>query len=102
MAWLYERVFGNPDERKPHYSEQSALNWLRALRFEIERENGREIRQQIAAARKAIRSETKMKGQPLAQGCVLEPLFGGITNTMALLRLSSTTSEVPCVRPSAA
>lgn len=102
MAWLYEQIFGNPDERKPHYAEQSSLNWMRALRFEVERQHGAGVSQQFSAIRKAIRVETKMKGESLTQGRVLEPLFGGITNSMALVRLSRVATDVPWVRPSAA
>ncbi len=102
MAWLYEQVFGNPDERKPHYAEQSALNWLRALRFETEREHGATVAEQMVGVRRAIRAEPKMKGDPLPIGRILEPLVGGITNSMALLRLARISSDVPWVRPSAA
>lgn len=102
MAWLYEQVFGNADERKPHYAEQSALNWLRALRFETEREHGATVAEQMVAVRRAIRAETKMRGEPLAIGRILEPMVGGITNCMALLRLARLSPDVPWVRPSAA
>jgi len=97
MSWLYTHVVREQDSRTPFFSEQSALNWMRSLSFEILREHGSDLRNQFVACRAAVRGQQKPAVSPLGLGAVFEPLFGAVTNTMSLTRLA--TDPAPFHRP---
>lgn len=84
MFWLYEQVLQEDPSRAPLFAEQSAINWPRALNFEIVRTHGSESRAQLASCRREIRNHQKLSGRPLAQAVIFEALFGAITNAMSL------------------
>ena len=97
MSWLYAHVVQEQDSRAPYFSEQSALNWMRALSFEITRQNGANFRKQFEACRSAVRGQPKPALPPLGVGAVFEPLFGAVTNAMSLARLAA--DPAPFHRP---
>lgn len=100
MSWLYQNVIKEDDERQPIFAQQSTVNWMRALRYEIDGEHGESAEDQFAACRVFLRNDPKTRNSlPLAD--VFEPLFRGVTNTMALIRLCLAEVAVPWIRATA-
>ena len=99
MSWLYDQVVAEQGDRTPYFSEQSALNWMRALSFEISRENGENSREQFQSCRAALHRQAKPAQRTLSLASVFEPLFGAVTNAMSLSRLAL--DPAPFHRPSA-
>jgi len=99
--WLYDRVLEVDPEREPAFAGRATVNWVRALRREIEASHGSDTASQLESCRQfaaTVLPHTRVR-VPLAS--VFEPLFFSITNSMALERRNSTLAQVPWARPSA-
>jgi hypothetical protein len=84
VYWLYDQVLQEQSDREPLFSEQSALNWIRALSSEVTREHGETAAGQFLACRRAVRSRPRIKENPLALATIFEPLVGAIVNVLSL------------------
>jgi hypothetical protein len=100
MFWLYKQVLNEQQDREPLFAQQSTVNWMQALRHEIEAEHGTCAEDQLKACRLVLRGSRKTNPVPSLAG-VFEPLYSGITNSMTLDRLSQAQTGLPWVRPSA-
>ena len=49
MFWLYNQVLNEQQDREPLFAQQSTVNWMRALRHEIEAEHGTRAEDQLKA-----------------------------------------------------
>jgi hypothetical protein len=59
MFWLYNHVLNEQQDREPLFAQQNTVNWMRALRHEIEVEHGVRVEDQLKACRLILRGSRK-------------------------------------------
>ncbi len=98
--WLYTEVLKQDDLRVPTFARQSTLNWMRALRFEIEREHGASNNEQFKSCLRHFKNAYSKPLHPLDKGCIFESLYSSLTYSLALQSLEEKTSIESWVLPS--
>lgn len=97
--WLYEEVLKVDADRDPQFSVQSAYNWMKALRTEVEGEHGTASQQQFAASEahfiQAVRPSTTLP--PI--GAVFEPLYASLVYAISLSVLASSSKNSRLFNP---
>lgn len=87
-TWLYEKVLEVDPDREPTFASQSAVNWMAALRHEVEAEHGFNPADQLNSYRTFFRQTPQQKRSVASLAPVFEPLFSSLSGAMALKRLS--------------
>jgi hypothetical protein len=101
VAWLYDLVTADERGRAPQFAEQSSLNWVAALHFEVEREHGKTTAEQVASCRALVESFPRVDRKDVRIVAIYEALFRGITNVLSLQRLAQIDGATAWHRPSA-
>src|SRR5205814_1137205 len=102
MAWLYDLVTSDEHGRAAQFAEQSALNWMAALRFEVEHQHGADAEQQVASCRAHVAALPQINRKDVAIITVYELAFRAITNALSLIRLAEVDGATAWHRPAAA
>lgn len=100
-SWLYTQITAETPGRAPRFAEQSTQNWFQALAHEVIHEHGSSAAEQLRACRRAVKNERPVSGTALRAGAIFEPLFGAISNAMALTTIASDSRSVGWHRPAA-
>jgi hypothetical protein len=64
MFGLYHHVLNEQQDREPLFAQQSTVNWIRALRHEIEAEHGVRVEDRLKACRLILRGSRKTNPVP--------------------------------------
>lgn len=99
--WLYTEVIKEDDLRAPLFSCQSTINWMKALRFEIQSEHGTSTKQQFESCVKHFKSAYPKRLSPLNSNCVFETLYQSLTGSLALQTSAKNASKESWMLPSA-
>ena len=77
----------------PAFARQSTINWLKALRFEIDAEHGAEPDEQFNSCLSHFKSRYAKRLTPLSTASVFEPLFSCLTYAQTLKTLEGLVKE---------
>lgn len=85
--WLYKLISDADPQRRPDFAQQSALNWMHALAYEISAEHGEGFDAQRASLSNALASVKLRAGMP-HPAQVFEPLYAATTYSTSLISLA--------------
>jgi hypothetical protein len=99
--WIFDSIQEVDQDRSPAFSSQATINWIRALRFEIEAAHGENSSLQAASCRTFYNTNIQLIPTNPPIGKIVEPLFFSILNCMSLQRMSTNFNDLPWVLPTA-
>ncbi len=99
--WLYEEVLKVDADREPQFAVQSAYNWMKALRTEIEGEHGATATQQYASCTTHFNHAIQPANVPAATGGVFEPLYASLVHAISLSMTAERLNDVLPAQPTA-
>lgn len=102
--WLYDQMKAEKPNWKPMFAMQSAINWVKALRMEIEGEHGTSAEAQFDACKQHIMTHVKSRNlgnSPVPYGHIFGTLFHSLTFCVALTSLCERGVVGPWMFPSA-
>lgn len=99
--WLYEEVLKVDADREPQFAVQSAFNWMKALRTEIEGEHGLTATEQYASCTAHFIQAMQPAATPAATGQVFEPLYASLVYAVSLSMAAERLQDVLPAQPTA-
>lgn len=100
-AWIYDAVLKLDGDKGPAFAQQSTLNWMQALAFEIEQEHGTDSAALVASFRKVVPRALVRSGAAGDLGNTVEPLVGAVALVCTLRTLALSAGASPWQRPAA-
>ena len=97
--WLYEEVLKVDADRDPQFAVQSAFNWMKALRTEIEGEHGSTAALQYASCSGHFIQAIQPASTPAATGKVFEPLYAALVYAVSLSMAAERLKDVLAAQP---
>src|SRR5687768_15266996 len=85
--WLFDVIRVSEPDRRPDFARKSAVNWIQALSFEVDRVHGTASADQWMSCHGQY-AGVERRSRPLL-AAVFEPLLASMTYSASLLSLAS-------------
>jgi len=99
--WLYDQIKVEKPDWEPMFAMQSTINWIHALRMEIDGEYGTSIGEQLGHCDTYFTSHVRTRNNPAPLAQVFGTLFHSLTFAVSLTSLCEHEATGPWVFPSA-
>ena len=97
--WLFSQI--RDKSRKPQFAVQSTLNWMDALRYEIDAAHGTSAADQFASCASFFRVNVQPTQNPIHADDIFEPLFSSLNYCSGAILMAETMAASTCVQPTA-